>query len=144
MVNLINPGAQGMVLSASVPDTDFHNSSASFANNVPTYICQNDLFNFNHSALDSDGDSTVCRLMTPYTAGSQTDSFPTATAPPYSYQPLNWGPSYGNGNYMDGEPALTIDSLTGQLNVRPKQLGQYVFGIAVTEYRDGVRLTELR
>ena len=43
IVNLINPGAQGMVLSAYIPNTALENSSANFTNNVPTYICQNDL-----------------------------------------------------------------------------------------------------
>ncbi|MEM7370867.1 MAG: gliding motility-associated C-terminal domain-containing protein [Bacteroidota bacterium] len=142
IVNIINPGQQGMVLSAYIPDTKLCNSSASFANNFPTYICSNDQFNYDHHAFDKDGDSLVYRLVTPYTAGSPETPFPDPAAPPY--EPITWAPGYGGSNILDGSPALTIGRETGELSVRPRQIGQYVFGISVTEYRDGVRITEVR
>lgn len=142
IVNLVNPGQQGMVLSTFIPNTDLCNTSASFNNNFPTYICNNDQFFYDHKAFDKDGDSLVYRLITPFTAGSPETPFPDAAAPPY--EPITWAQGYGGTNFLDGSPPLTINSSTGELSVRPRQIGQYVFGISVTEYRNGVRISQTR
>ena len=44
---------------------------------------------------------------------------------------------------MGGDP-LTIDSETGELYAVPNANGQYLIGICVKEYRDGVLMSEVR
>ncbi|MEO1449895.1 MAG: gliding motility-associated C-terminal domain-containing protein, partial [Bacteroidota bacterium] len=140
--NIFRPDRSGMVLSAYIPSTDLCNSSPSFRNALPTFICANDNFEFDHSAIDDDGDSLVYSLTVPFTAGSQTDPFPPPSAPPYA--PVQWAQGYGVSNFMDGNPALTVNPSTGLMRVRPRQPGQYVFSLSVFEYRNGVLLSEVK
>ncbi|WNJ21224.1 gliding motility-associated C-terminal domain-containing protein [Pontibacter sp. G13] len=139
--NIIDPVDQGMVLSAYIPSTDLCNSSPSFNNALPTYICLNDSFQFDHSALDPDGDSLVYRLTVPFTAGSPNDVVPIPIPP---YDTVTWAPGFSTDVMLPGNPPLTIDPMTGQLIVLPEQLGQYVFSVSVFEYRNGVFIGEVK
>lgn len=142
IVNLFNPGALGIAYTTQIPSTDLCNSSPSFNNALPTFICQNDLFNFDHSATDLDGDSLVYELTVPFTAGSQSVPQPTASPPPYPT--VNWGGGFGLNNIMNGDPKLNVNPTTGQLIVGPTQTGQYVFSLSVFEYRNGMLLSEVK
>jgi hypothetical protein len=46
-----------------------NNSSPNFVEWAPVYVCANEDVNFDHSAVDADGDSLVYRLCTPFQAG---------------------------------------------------------------------------
>ena len=140
--NIRQPGNQGMVFTAFIPAGTWCNRSPVFRNNLPTYICLNAPFVFDHGASDADGDSLVYTIVRPYTAGSQSVPFPLPLPPPHAE--VDWENGYGLANVMNGEPGLAIHPRTGQLTVRPRQLGQYVFAIAVREYRQGQLLGEIR
>jgi gliding motility-associated-like protein len=148
--NLDFPGDQGITLSAYVPAGNVVecNSSPVFANYPPLVLCLFDELVFDHSATDLDGDSLVYELCSPYLGLSNTQ--PTAdnsglnppTPPPFSE--LNWLTGYSESYPMASDPALSIDPTTGLLTGTPNQLGQYVVGICVSEYRDGVLLSTSR
>ncbi|MDX1907914.1 MAG: hypothetical protein SF053_12845, partial [Bacteroidia bacterium] len=140
--NIFQPGSAGVVFTASIPNTTLCNNSPAFKNALPTYICVNDLFTFDHSATDADGDSLVYRITTPFTAGSPLDPFPLPMPPPYPQ--VTWLGGYGTTNYMDGNPDITLDPISGNMEVRPTQLGQYVFSVSVYEYRNGTLLSEIK
>jgi len=58
---------------------------------------------------------------------------------------VDWLGPFGTNNQLGGNPPLSIDSETGLLTGTPLNLGQYVVGICVQEFRDGVLLsTNLR
>ena len=59
--------------------------------------------------------------------------------PPYT--DVNWAAGYSATYPMDGDPALSIDPVTGFITGQPTTAGQYVIGICVEEWRDGVLLS---
>src|SRR5690606_32414595 len=63
-------------------------------------------------------------------------------APPYF--PVTWSGSYNTSNMLGTTPPMSIDPNTGQLTVTPATLGQFVVGIRVREYRNGVLIGETR
>lgn len=143
IVNILDPGNAGIAFTGYIPNTALCNNSPEFTNALPTYLCVNQPFAFDHSATDADGDSLVYRLATPFTAGSTLDPTPRPAQPP-PYQPVSWQTGYGLNSIMDGSPNLTLDAASGDLSITPNQLGQYVFSILVLEYRNGVLLGETR
>jgi len=147
--NIQDPGATGNTYIAHIPGVEVDtpcNSSPSFNNFPPIIICANYPLIFDHSATDIDGDSLVYSLCDPFTGASQNNPYPAAneiTAPPHAN--IDWLPGFGTFNQLGGNPALSIDSETGLLTGTPLSLGQYVVGICVQEFRDGVLLsTNLR
>lgn len=142
ILNIQNPNGTGIAFAANIPNTSLCNSSPRFNNSLPAFICVNDFFEFDHSALDLDGDSLVYKLTTPYTAGDQMDFIPFPTPPPYSE--INWQVPFNTFSPMVGNPGMALNFQTGELTVRPTQLGQFVFSISVFEYRNGVLLSEVK
>ncbi|MEO6758042.1 MAG: PKD domain-containing protein, partial [Saprospiraceae bacterium] len=146
IVNIANPDQYGATYMVEItPQAQaMQNSSPSFANYPPTFICNNFPLNFDHSATDADGDSLVYSFCTPLTGGGQGggNNNCTATAP---NPPC--GPPFGSvffvGNYsqnnpMGGTPMISVNPQTGLLTGTPMLLGQYVVGICVREYRNGL------
>jgi gliding motility-associated-like protein len=118
-----------------------NNSSPRFKALPPNFLCLNSAFEFKHNAVDPDGDSLVYELCLPYEGGSTFDPAPDPpnTAPPYQNVTMNAG--FGVNNFMNANPRLTIKRKTGLLTCTPRRLGQYVVGVCVKEYRNGVLLS---
>lgn len=113
-----------------------NNSSPIFKKWPAVYICANEDLVFDHSATDIDGDSLVYRLYNPYTGGSLDKPKPQpASRPPYD-QVIFRSP-YSVDDFLGGIP-LRIDPVTGLLTGRPNLVGQFLVGIAVDEYKNGV------
>ncbi|MCI5056632.1 MAG: PKD domain-containing protein [Flavobacteriales bacterium] len=105
------------------------NSSASFVNFPPIFVCANEVLNFDHSAIDPDGDSLVYSLYTPYD-----DNGPLFYYDSASFTPVSWQTGYDQNNPL-GPGATTIDPITGMLTINPPQQGQFVVGVQVEEWR---------
>ena len=119
------------------------NNSPRFVNFPPPIICLNDPIQFDHSAIDVDGDSLVYEFCTPYTGGSRTDPAPTPDLPP-PYDLVIYEPPFTSGTPMGGNPLVTIDPVTGLITGTADIGGQYVVGICISEYRDGELLSVIR
>jgi len=148
ILNLINPGAVGSTYMAHIPDASVavNNSSPHYNNFPPIFLCAGVPLNFDHSATDPDGDSLYYELCDPYTGltascpilGPQTPTGcnPIASSPPAPFVP--WLAPY-NGVYpMSSSPALAVDHTTGLMTGTPNMIGQWVIGVCVREYRNGV------
>ncbi len=119
------------------------NSSPVFNNWPPLYLCVNKPFAIDQSAVDPDGDSLVYKLCDPFTGATPTFPIPQPpNAPPYSAVP--WLFPYGVNNQIGGTPAMAIDPVTGLLTGNPDVIGQFVIGICVEEYRNGVLIGSKR
>ena len=112
------------------------NSSPTYNNFPPLFLCVVDTFYFDHSATDLDGDSLVYYMCDP------TDEYSgnVNTAPPFvGNSPvipiIPWQGGYDAGQPL-GLPPLVIDPQTGMMTLTPQQLGQYVVGVCVDEYRN--------
>ncbi len=137
IVNLVDPGNTGATYIEQVPSNDLCNSSPRFNNFPPIALCIGEPLYFNHSATDPDGDSLVYQLCSSYDGASGTDPQPYITSPP-PFSPITFQAPYSSAYPIASVPPASIDPITGLLTVNPTQLGQYVVGVCVSEYRNGV------
>ncbi|MBL0309157.1 MAG: PKD domain-containing protein [Bacteroidetes bacterium] len=135
--NLFDPDNQGATFTARIPATNtFHNTSPSFTRFPPIFICLNAPLRFDHSATDNDGDQLVYSLCSPLQGA---DNLIPAPSPPPGppFTDLNWAAGFSGANPMGGN-SLKIDPNTGWLSGVPNTVGQFVVGVCVSEYRNGV------
>ncbi len=145
LLNIVDPLETGSTYVARVSEFTLTNcNSSAYFNQWPDiFICAGQALSFDHSATDIDGDSLVYSLCTP-TSGATFDvpmpqppNHPNSTTFPY-YDSVTWnGSSYSESNMLGFGTPLTIDPVTGTLTAVPGQIGQYLVGVCVEEYRDG-------
>ncbi len=144
---------QGITVTTHIPGTEVSgcNSSATFDQVPPTFLCLNQPFFFDYSATDPDGDSLVYQVSSPLRGinigGLGVSPFnPIVSQPinpmgPPPYLDLNFSPGFsftdpfGSGNF-------SIDPQTGLLTLVPSQVGISVFAVSVLEYRNGILISE--
>ncbi|MCB0430280.1 MAG: gliding motility-associated C-terminal domain-containing protein [Flavobacteriales bacterium] len=143
IVNLVNPSNVGATYTANIPDISKGVCNANPIINEwpPVFICRGFDLVYDHSATDPDGDSLVYELCNPFTSGSNPAEPQPPNNPPYTSVP--WKAPYGLSNLMGGTP-VTIDPVTGLLTGTPNTVGQFVVGVCVKEYRNGVYLGETK
>jgi gliding motility-associated-like protein len=141
IVNLVAPNTQGATFSTTIPGTnllpEWGNSSPRFTQLPPVALCRNAEFFFNHVATDPDGDSLAYHLCDPRLGGSQNDPAPQSPSFP-PFQTVVWANDYSASAPIDSDPPFAIDPITGQMSGTATQLGQFVIGVCVSEYRNGV------
>ena len=139
--NIIDPAGTGTTWWTQITEESLlqNNSSPQFEQWPEIYICANENIDFDHSAIDVDGDSLVYRLYTPYTGASQASPIPNTTDTRPPYERIVWATANGFDldNVLGSAVPLTIDPQTGVIAGIPDFIGQYVVGVAVDEYRDG-------
>jgi gliding motility-associated-like protein len=144
VTNLIVPEDTGLSLTTHITGStagNLINSSPRFNNYPPLVICNNDILNFDHSALDPDGDELVYSLVTPFAGASDVSPAPNPPpSPPYT--PVNWGGGFQAANPLGPGASISIDPVTGELTADPEMIGLFVVGIKVSEYRNGVFVGE--
>ena len=148
--NIQNPAGAASVFYLAFPAQKqngalFSNSSPSFKTLTGDYICLNRPFTFEFGATDSDGDSLVYSLQTPYN-GFSTTTNPKPDLPQGSsnYSVIQWGNGYNIRSVMSGSVPLRVNSKTGQLTVIVDKEGLYVFCVLVEEYRKSIKIGEVR
>ena len=113
------------------------NSSPEFIDFPPIIICNNEDINFDHSAIDIDGDSLVYSLCTPFIGANTSNPAPDRAEPP-PYEGVNYLGNFSFSNPVLAErPGMSINAATGLISGIPSLLGQYVVGICVEAYQDG-------
>ncbi|MBM3170286.1 MAG: gliding motility-associated C-terminal domain-containing protein [Bacteroidetes bacterium] len=139
IVNLVNPGSTGSTYQTTIPGTNLVtcNSSPRFNNFPPIAVCLGDSLKFDHSATDPDGDSLVYELCSTYHGGSVATPMPIPTSPP-PFTPITFSPPFSALYPLASNPPIAIHPSTGFMTAVPNQLGQYVVGMCVREYRNGV------
>ncbi|MBT8228969.1 MAG: hypothetical protein KJO50_01830, partial [Bacteroidia bacterium] len=119
------------------------NSSPVFRDWPISFVCVDDTLRFDHSAIDADGDSLVYELCSPSTGA--TIQFPKPIppgSPPYGEVQYNFG--FSANRPLGLTVPININSGTGELFAVPDKVGQYLIGVCVREFRDGVLLSEVR
>ena len=122
------------------------NSSPVFDQYPPIIICAGFPLRYLHSATDPEGDELVYEICPSFTGGSlngQGGLAPDPDAPPPFREVPYVRPTYSAANPLRADPALRINSKTGLLTATPTTQGQYVVGICVSEYRNGVLLSKV-
>jgi PKD repeat protein len=137
IVNCASNDDIGMTVYAQIPDPDLAlcNSNPSFNEFPPVVICLNEPFVFDHSATDLDGDSLVYEFCNPLLTNVPGNYICPPGAPDYPL--LDFYPQYSFDYPLDADPAFEVNPITGLLTGTPTQLGKYVVGICVKEFRNG-------
>jgi gliding motility-associated-like protein len=159
ILNLNGPGDTGAAFTTEItPEAQRScNNSPKFKSFPPVVICVNRPINFDHSAIDVDGDSLVYEFCSPLTAGGKDGSQGTGSAdactgvrpapqnclPPFSNVTF-LAPTYSFSRPMGGDPIVNINDNTGVIGGSPNLLGQFVVGVCVKEYRNGILIGTLR
>jgi len=145
--NIQSPGDASMTFYAEIPSpARFINSTPKLAVNPFTVLCVDNLFSYNITYTDADGDSLSYELITPVN-GTLTRDNPNddqfnnrPILNPGPYIPVTWLPGFSSNAEILGNPPLSIDVRSGQLNIKPSQAGVFVVGLKVTEFRNGVAI----
>ncbi len=125
------------------------NNSAYFNDWPPFFICANFPFEFEHFAVDVDGDSVVYEMCAPFEGATFNIPRPQPPNPP-PYDSVIWvTPPYNTENMLNGmlglpTDVLKINSETGFLEALPNTVGQFVVGICAKEYRNGILISTTR
>jgi gliding motility-associated-like protein len=157
VTNIQNPGDVGATFTVEILPASqaVCNNSPVYDAFPPTVICVNQPLTYNHSAVDAEGDQLVYELCSPLLGGGQgglgggnptgcNGITPNPACPP-PYQPANFiNPPYSPLNPMGGNPAVTINPVTGVLTGTPITMGQFVVAICISEYRNGQLLSVVR
>lgn len=140
--NIPNPGTWGNTYTVQIPPNDPCASSPVFNNTPPIVICANEPLSIDASATDADGDSLYYELCEILHGGSQFSPAPLALPPPYQNIPFSAPQTFDNP--IPSNPQISIDSLTGIISGEANLQGQYVVGICVSSFRNGVFETRVR
>lgn len=139
ITNLDNPGSKYATYYVFVPDfsdpsVGTGNNSARFVTSPPPNICVNDSINYNHAAVDPDGDVVTYEFFNPKGNTSSQICQPLANTPfinPYS----------ANYPIASAAPAFSINATTGELIGKANQTGYFVYCVKYTETRGGVPIS---
>jgi gliding motility-associated-like protein len=150
--NIINPGTTPMAFYMEIPSPYPANgnlqinSSPEFTRDPLAYLCVGEVFKYDFKIFDSDGDEMRMRIGIPL-AGGYTGpgaGTPKSATGPAPYDDVIWSAGYGISNYMDGVPDLFVDNDSAYILLKPTQIGVYVISIIADEYRNGVKIGEVR
>lgn len=107
------------------------------------YACLNQFFELDFGAVDPDNDSLVYSLVRPY-AGVSTDQNGNMHSVSQPFSTIAWRSGMNDNNQIPGNPSLSIDPHTGILNVTPSLAGAFLFSVLCEEFRDGIKIGEVR
>lgn len=145
--NINNPGGASTAFYAEFPRSSTRNSTPKYTNNPVTLVCTNNPFTYNLNFLDADGDSLVYSLTNPLN-GNLSSGNPggggSGSARSGSYASINWLSGYSANYAVPGNPPLGIDSKTGDITMNPTIQGTYVASVLVKEFRNGLKIGEVR
>ncbi len=142
--NILAPGTVGATYTVTLTEEAQLkcNNSPIFNDFPPIVICANEPINFDHSATDNDGDSLVYKFCEPTVGASSNIPAPMITSVPFVNFPhfptVNFSGPFTFQAPLQGNPTVAIDLETGLITGTPTFIGQYVVGICVEEYRNGV------
>lgn len=148
ILNLSAPETQGSTYETFLsPSAIFNcNSQPQFKNFPPTTICINSELDFDHAAIDANGDSLVYALCPPLKGLNQsTPALDPANGvgvalPPY--QSVNFLNPFTFSSPIASNPPISINPQTGQLKLTPTQEGRFAVGICVSEYKNGILISK--
>ena len=131
IINMANSAAENFALSTSFTVDSLNlNSSPSYLSLPVAYLPSDTLWQYNPLPFDPDGDSLTWSLTTPLGSSGM---------PVLGYQFLDDTTLYSNSSNP-----FSLDSITGELSWNAKMQGNFVAAFLIEEYRNGVKIGEMR
>lgn len=143
--NLLNPDSYTLLFFAMMPDPALgQNSSPDFGDYpLDSYFCTTAPSIWTFPVVDPDGDSLAYTFVSPLGNTNSTGTTAGSGGYPF-YNAVPWAVGYSLLNIYNGINPMTIDNITGEINAFPNSLGTYAFVVRVEEFRNGVKLGEVR
>lgn len=151
--NIVDPNVSGIAFYMEFPAIrksnalEFINSSPYSQHPQNVFLCNTETFFLDYKYHDDDGDSLSYRMIEPL-QGNTTDINNNASGvqvvEPGPYPSINWATGYSLTNILDGTPDVSIDPYSGVLSGKPTQTGLYALSFVVEEFRDGMKIGEIR
>jgi hypothetical protein len=122
----------------------FINSSPRLFPPLNDFGCPRRPYYVDFAGTDTDGDSLTYKIVTPLNTKSG-DALPLPDFLPRAmpYPDVVYRPPYSLANILGGQPDLDITE-DGFLTVTPSRLGLFVFAVLCEEFRDGIKIGEVR
>lgn len=120
----------------------FFNSTPRLFPPLNDYACPNRPYYVDFAGVDDDGDSLVYSLVTPLNTKSG-DAIPAGGTRPRPYPEIVWRSPFNLSNVLNGSPDLKVNT-DGFITVTPTTQGLFVFAVKCEEFRDGVKIGEVR
>lgn len=126
------------------------NSSPTFVDLPPIFICAGYDIDVKNAAVDAEGDQLVYSFCTPLHSGTDMslpgccgcqDPDPTICLPPY--QEATYVEQYSSQSPL-GDPLMSVEASTGTITGVPAFTGSYVIAVCLEEYRNGILLSSTR
>ena len=146
ITNIFDPGDSGATYTVELtPEAQLVCNDSPTFNNLPeTIICVNQELSIDHSAFDPDGDQLVYSFCSPLLGGSTASVAPNPDMPPPHDDVQFILPNYSALNPLGGSPQVVINTFSGLITGVPTEQGQFVVGICVQEFRNGVLLSTVQ
>ncbi len=156
--NIVAPGDNGATYTIEItPESQaLCNNSPVFREFPPTVVCVNNEIDFNHSARDADGDSLVYSFCHPLKGGGLAGGPDDPTGDWSACNGIRPNPACAPGfgkiafklpytfdQPMAGDPLVSINPRSGFITGSPQLIGQFVMGVCVEEYRDGILIGKI-
>ena len=133
------------------------NNSPDFETFPPIFICAGFPVFVDQSASDADGDELVYSFCTPFTAGGTLDANtggeggccecvrpePNMGCIP-EFDEVRFRAPFTQRQPLGGDPLVQIDPSSGLITGTPVTTGQFVVGVCIEEFRNGVSLGKIR
>jgi hypothetical protein len=158
ITNLLRPEETGAAFSVEIYGNAIRecNNSPVFNNFPPVLICNQKMLDFDHSAFDLEGDRLEYEFCAPFHAGGTDGATtpgsalactgvtpnPSLCLPPFAE--VTYSGQYSAQNPMGGNPIITIDRNTGRISGIPNLLGQFVVGVCVKEFKNGILIGTIK
>ena len=127
------------------------NSSPVFSENPPIFICTGFELNVDASGTDKDGDSLSYKFCTPIIAGGANIEMGNCFSPRPDvrqclppFNNISFRPPFTAEAPMGGDPLVSINAITGILSGIPSLEAQYIVGMCIEEWRDGIMIGSVR
>jgi gliding motility-associated-like protein len=147
-INISSNPLQGMTFYCEIPDPTIGQNSSPQFGNFPSsaYFCVNSTKIINFNTIDPDGDSLVHSFTTPLISINNTGgNFTIAGSGAYPYYPsIGWSTGYSLTNILGATSSMTMNPTTGDITAIANDLGYFTFAIKVEEFRNGVKIGEVR
>lgn len=154
ITNIQNPEDASIAIYMEIPPPrNLINSTPYFNANPNTYLCVGNLTKYNLNFKDDDGDQLVYSFVNPLNGNLDKDALqignsncPTCPPDPLPgpYPDIRWLGAHNTNAQIMGSPSLSVDPNTGELSVNPMMAGVYVAAIKVEEFRQGIKIGEVR
>ncbi|WP_428654258.1 gliding motility-associated C-terminal domain-containing protein [Runella sp.] len=144
IVNIQTPNKVGLAFYAEIPVSGIPAGLPQFKTPEVKYVCVGKNFEADFGATGTAGNELRYSIVTPLIGSAdQGGTFPDKSkAGPYAR--AIWANGFDSTRAISGLHPLSIDAKTGKIHVNASQIGLFAFAVRCEEWKQGVKVGEVR